>query len=91
MIKRIYEENGRLKCDGCFYTGIENDGTPPKPRVGSWVKYKRENCYAIVTQVYPADTYMISWIKGNNEIQDDVIPIFCSVLVSEGGIELLAP
>lgn len=90
MIKRIYEEDGRLKCDGHFYTGIEDDGTPPEPRVGSWVKYKKENCYALVLQTH-GDLYMISWMKGNNEIQDGVTPTFYSVLVGKSGIELVAP
>ena len=61
-----------------------------KPRVGSWVKYKKENCYALVVSVYN-DIYMISWMKGNNEIQDGVTPTLCSVLVGESGIELVTP
>ena len=91
MIKKIYEEDGRLKCDGCFYTGIEDDGIPPKPRVGSWVKFKEKNCYAVVIDDHPKGIYQITYLEGKNEFQEDTVPRFCTVLVGESGIELVAP
>ena len=90
MIKRIYEENGRLKCDGCFYTGIEDDGTPPKPRVGSWVKLKEKNCYAVVVDDCSNGVYWITYLDGKNEVKENAIPRFCTVLVAESAFELIA-
>ena len=91
MIKRIYEENGRIKMDVSFLTGVEDDGTPPKPRIGSWVKFKEKNCYAVIIDDYPNDIYQITYLEGKNEIQEGVIPKFCTVLVGRDAFELLAP
>ena len=91
MIKRIYEEDGRIKIDGSFSTGVEDDGTPPNPRLVSWVKFKEKNCYAVIVDDYPNDIYQITYIEGTNEIQKDVIPRFHTVLVGKDAFELMAP
>lgn len=91
MIDKIYFEDGRIKCDGYFYTGIEDDGTPPKPRIGSWVKFKEKNCYAVVIDDYPSGTCLITYLEGKNEVTGEVVPKFNAVLVTENEIELVAP
>lgn len=91
MIDKIYFEDGRIKCDGYFYTGIEDDGTTPKPRVGSWVKFKEKNCYAVVVDNSPNGIYSITYLEGKNEVQEGIIPKFKFCLVDESAFELVVP
>lgn len=73
-----------------FYNEIKDDATQPKPRVGSWVKFKKKNCYAVVVEDCSNGVYWIAYLDGKNEVKEDSAPRFCNVLVHESLFELAA-